>query len=79
MATLKIVDQEVIAQVAKGDVVPEIRQAATRKLTGQDVLAWIAINDATLLVRSTAAELMTDVQALVKAAAITGNGAKEEE
>jgi len=71
MAVLKIVDQEVIAKVAREDVMPEIRQAATRKLTGQDVLAWIAINDSTLLVRSTAAELMTDVQALVKAAAIT--------
>jgi len=71
MATLRIVDQQTIARVAKEDVEPAIRQAATRKLTGQADLAWIAINDPTLLVRSTAAELMTDVSALVKAAAET--------
>ena len=69
MATMRIVDQKAIARVAKEDVESAIRQAATRKLTGQADLAWIAINDPTLLVRSTAAELMTDVTALVKAAA----------
>jgi len=69
MAVLRIVDQDVIAQVAKTDVESAIRQSATKKLTSQDVLAWITINDATPAVRSTAAELMTDVSALVKAAA----------
>ncbi|MDR0531744.1 MAG: hypothetical protein LBG83_06765 [Oscillospiraceae bacterium] len=71
MAVLHIVDQKVIAKSAKEDVEPTIRQSATKKLTGQADLAWIAINDPTLLVRSTAAELMTDVTALVKAAAST--------
>ena len=69
MAVLNIVDQNVIAQVAKTDVEPTIRQAATKKLTSQEVLGWLTINDPTPLVRSTAAELMTDVTALVKAAA----------
>lgn len=79
MSVLKIVDQKVIAQVAKTDVEPVIRQAATRKLTGQAELAWIAINDPNLLVRSTAAELMTDVSALVKAAASSAPAEKPEE
>jgi hypothetical protein len=68
MATLRIVDQNVIAQVAKQDVEPDIRKSATKKLTSQTDLAWIAINDPTLAVRSTAAKLMTDVSALVKMA-----------
>ena len=68
MAVLRIVDQDVIAKVAKEDVEPVIRQSATKKLTSQDALAWLTINDPTQLVRSTAAELMTDVTALVKAA-----------
>ena len=59
-----------IAHIAKTDVEPAIRQAATKKLTSQDTLGWITINDPTPMVRSTAAELMTDVSALVKAAAV---------
>jgi len=54
--------------VAKNDLEPVIRQAATRKLTSQADLAWIAINDPNRQVRSTAAELMNNVQALVEAA-----------
>ena len=68
MAVLRIVDQNVIAKVAKEDVEPVIRQSATKKLASQEVLAWITINDPTPLVRATAAELMTDVSALVKIA-----------
>lgn len=79
MSVLRIVDQEVIAQVAKEDVEPLIRQAAAKKLTSQSVLAWITINDPTPLVRSTAAELMTDVTALVKAAAGEKSATEAEE
>ncbi|MDR2753347.1 MAG: hypothetical protein LBB50_03455 [Oscillospiraceae bacterium] len=68
MAVLRIVDQTVIAKVAKTDAEPVIRQSATKKLTSQADLAWVAIHDATVQVRATAAELMTDVRALVKAA-----------
>ena len=70
MSVLRIIDQGVLAKVAREDEVPAIRQSATKKLTSQDVLAWITINDPTPLVRSTAAELITDVTALVKAAAL---------
>ncbi|MCL2195839.1 MAG: hypothetical protein FWB76_07820 [Oscillospiraceae bacterium] len=69
MAVCNILDQDVIAKVAKTDVEPAIRQAATRKLTSQETLAWVAIHDPALPVRTTAAELMTDISALVKAAA----------
>ena len=79
MAVLHIVDQDVIAQVAKTDVEPSIRQAATKKLTSQEVLGWLTINDPTPLVRSTAAELMTDVTALVKAAASSPPPAQEDD
>jgi len=69
LAVCNIDDQDVIAHVAKTDVEPTIRQAAARKLTSQETLAWLAIHDSALQVRSTAAELMTDISALVKAAA----------
>jgi len=69
LAVCNILDQDVITQVAKTDVESTIRQAATRKLTSQETLAWIAIHDQALPVRTTAAELMTDISALVKAAA----------
>ena len=69
LAVCNIVDQDVIAHIAKTDVEPAIRQAAARKLTSQQTLAWLAIHDQALQVRSTAAELMTDISALVKAAA----------
>jgi len=79
MAVLHIVDQNVIAQVAKTDVEAHIRQAATKHLTSQDVLGWLTINDPTPLVRSTAAELMTDVTALVKAAATAPQPADDDD
>ncbi|MDR3313146.1 MAG: hypothetical protein LBS96_01670 [Oscillospiraceae bacterium] len=77
MAVERIVDQSVLAIVAKSDVEPTIRQAATRKLTGQDVLAWVLLNDPTVQVRSTAAERMTDVSALVQTAFALSNPVKQ--
>ncbi|MDR1927565.1 MAG: hypothetical protein LBQ33_02875 [Oscillospiraceae bacterium] len=69
MAVKRIVDQSVLAKAAKEDAEPEIRKSATEKLSGQDDLAWVLLNDSSVLVRSAAAERMTDVKALVQAAA----------
>jgi hypothetical protein len=67
-ALLAINDQTVLAQIAMTDAVADLRKAATQKLRVQDDLAYVAITDNDLQVRLAAAMLITEPQALARAA-----------
>ena len=62
----RLIDQDILADLAKTAPLSDIRRQAAVKLTDQVVLADIAENDENVVVRTAATELLTDQEALCR-------------